>query len=145
MAVDVLRSCYRSRMRFDRNRPDLLVEVEWYFSPPGAKVCPYPTAFGSRNYTDVKELPDLSLGEVEVTTRWVSGLCPPAVTGQFFCGDPAAAAVGVDLTGGPLEPLDPFDGVPLCCRGGVPFTGGFIVQEDGFLIKQEDGNRIFRE
>lgn len=108
-------------MRLDRNRPDLLVEMEWFFCPPGAKIFPQPTAFSSRNYTDVKEHADLTLGEVEVTRRWIKGQCPPGVTGQFFCGDPAHAADGCDLVNGPLEPLDPYDGVPLCCRGGIPF------------------------
>lgn len=120
MAIDVLRSCYRSQMRMDRSRPDLLVEGEWFFCPPGYEVCPYPTAFGSRNYTEPREEADLSLGEVEVTKRWIRGECPPGVTGKFFCGDPSHAANGVDLVNGPIVPLDPTDGVLLCCRGGVP-------------------------
>lgn len=125
MAVDVLRSCYRSKMRIDRNRPDLLVEMEYFFTPPGAKLCPFPTAFSSRNYTETNEHADLSLGEVEVTKRFVKGFCPPGVTGQFFCGDPSHAAKGCDLVNGPVVPLDPHDGVLLCCRGGVPYTWTF--------------------
>lgn len=140
MAVDLLRSCYRSRMRFDRNRPDLTVEVEWFFCPPGAKICPYPTAFSSRNYTEPRELADLSLGEVEVTTRWVRGDCPPGVTGQFFCGDPAHAANGCDLVNGPVVDLDPYDGVLLCCRGGVPIPEDCILREDGTEVLHEDGS-----
>lgn len=116
-------------MRIDRNRPDLLVEMEWFFTPPGAKLCPFPTAFSSRNYTEENERADLSLGEVEVTKRWVRGDCPPGVTGQFFCGDPSRAATGSDLVNGPLVPLDPYDGVLLCCRGGVPY--GWIFHAFG--------------
>jgi hypothetical protein len=121
MAVDVLRSCYRSRMRIDPARPELTVEFEWFFCPPGAKLCPYPTAFSSRNWTETREDADLTLGEVEVTKRYVDGTCPPGVTGQFFCGDPSHAANGCDLVSGPVVDLDPYDGVLLCCRGGVPW------------------------
>lgn len=139
MAVDVLRSCYRSRMRIDPNRPDLTVEMEWFFCPPGAKIFDGPTAFSSRNYTEAREDPDLSLGEVEVTKRWVRGDCPPLVTGQFFCGDPVHAAAGCDLVNGPIVPLDPYDGVLLCCRGGVPFED-CILREDGSEVLHEDGS-----
>jgi hypothetical protein len=120
MAVDVLRSCYRSKMRVDPSRPDLLVEFEWFFTPPGAKIFPFPTAFSSRNYTETNEHADLTLGEVEITKRWVRGDPPAAVPGTFFCGDPSSFVNGADLVNGPLESLD-VDGVPLCCRGGVPF------------------------
>lgn len=138
MALDVLRSCYRFNARLDPARPDLLVEMEYYFCPPGAKVFQHPHIFGSSNYTCAKENWDISLGEVEVTQRWVRGDTPPAVPGQFSCGDLAKFAGGVDLVFGGTEPLDPFDGMPLCCRGGVPF-GDFIAQETGDPIFQENG------
>jgi hypothetical protein len=84
-------------MRFDPDRPDLSVEVEWFFCPPGAKIFNRPTAFSSRNWTDVKENPDMSLGEIEVTRRHVDGVCPPGVTGQFTCGNIEHAATGLSL------------------------------------------------
>lgn len=124
-------------MRIDPNRPELTVEMEWFFAPPGAKICPHPTAFSSRNYTDWKENPDLTLGEVEITKRWVRGDCPPGVTGQFFCGDPAHAANGCDLVFGPTVPLDPYDGVMLCCRGGIPFPEDCLAMEDSQDIEPE--------
>lgn len=128
-------------MRLDRTRPDLLVEMEFFFSPPGAKIFRGPTSFSSRNYTEVRENADLSLGEVEITKRWVLGNCPPGVTGQFFCGDPAAAANGVDLVNGPLEALD-FDGVPLCCRGGVPLPGALLLEDTTPYLLESDATYI---
>jgi len=142
--VDVLRSCYRCNMRLDPRRPDLLTEMEFFYAPPGAKFFRGPTAFSSRNYTEVRENPDLTLGEVEVTTRWVRGDCPPGVTGQFFCGDPASAAGGCDLVNGPIVELDPYDGVLLCCRGGVPIPEDCHLREDGSEVLHEDGSGCVR-
>jgi hypothetical protein len=143
--VDVLRSCYRCNMRMDRTRPDLLVEMEFYFAPPGAKFFQGPNAFASRNYTEVRENADLSLGEVEVTKRWVRGDCPPLVTGQFFCGDPALAASGVDLVNGPVVDLDPYDGVLLCCRGGVPFPACLLLEAGGDILLEDGSGCISQE
>jgi len=138
MALDVLRSCYRFNARLDPLRPELLVEMEYYFTPPGAKIFPFPHILGSNNWQDPKEQFSIRLGEVEVTKRWVEGAPPALVTGQFFCGDVAKFAGGVDLVNGGTEPLDPADGMPLCCRGGVPLSDA-IIQEDDFYILQEDG------
>ena len=140
-ALDVLRSCYRFNARLDPTRPDLLVEMEYYFCPPGAKIFDHPHILGSANYQDPKENFDIWLGEVEVTKRWVRGDTPAAVTGQFYCGDLGKFAGGVDLVNGGTEPLDPFDGMPLCCRGGVPL-GGFLIQDDGNYLLQDDGSKI---
>lgn len=131
-------------MRLDRTRPDLLVEMEFFFSPPGAKLFGKPTAFSSRNYTEARELADLSLGEVEVTKRWLRGDCPPGVTGKFFCGDPLHAAEGCDLVNGPIVPLDPYDDVMLCCRGGHPFINALLL-EDGTPYLLEDGTEYLLE
>jgi len=47
MGMDLLRSCYYSRMAIYRDRPDIMVAGSWHFSPPGAKVLPFMHGFGS--------------------------------------------------------------------------------------------------
>lgn len=139
MAVDVLRSCYRSQMRFDPARPDLTVEVEWFYCPPGAKIFPYPTAFGSRNYTEVREYADLSLGEVEITQRYAKGLTPGSLTGQRFCGNVAAFASGVDLVNGPTVGLD-CSGLPACCYAPGPPEDDLQLEDDTcYCLEDETG------
>jgi hypothetical protein len=81
MAVDNLKSCYRTLMRF-RVDPELILPVRWYFCPPGALPLGAETAFGSMVWENTdREYPQPGLGEVSLTRTWDAGKAPPNVTG----------------------------------------------------------------
>jgi hypothetical protein len=115
--MDLLRSCYGSQMRMYADRPDVLVDGQWYWCPVGAKPLPFFHTYGSRIW-DPKgfDVPD-HVGEIARTIPWTSGASNPRLKGDHFCG---SAEVWQD---GPLYsergnlPVDS-QGIPLCC--GLP-------------------------
>lgn len=130
MAMDVLRSCYPARMRFDETRPDLWTDIEWFWCLPGAKVFPGYHRFASTHYDSQLTQTDQSLGEEEQDfPPWRRGDPPAIATGQQYCGDIKKFQHGVNLTHGPYVMRDS-SGLPVCC-GGVPDPGWRFVVKDG--------------
>jgi hypothetical protein len=113
MAVDLLRSCYRTKMRFFSDS-DIETEVVWYFTEPGAQVLPFYTRFASGNWaTERVEWP--GVGEVLFAPRpYSKGENPGRYFGERYCGSPQHFAAGQ-----PLPPARPVpvtrSGEPLCC------------------------------
>lgn len=121
MIVDLVRSCYKTKMRFFRDRPDIETEVEWFFTEPGAKFLPFRTAFNSANWWADKTIAPL-LGEISGAARpWRSGQPPAPYAGQSPCGSAEQF-----LHGDAVPPSPPVErlanGMPVCC-GGTQFGG----------------------
>jgi hypothetical protein len=140
--MDLLRSCYKTKMRFYRDDPTRLTKVRWFWSPPGAGWYPHRHNFSSLNYTD-NPPPAGSLGEIYGAGRpWYSGMVPGHYLGDHFCGTPDQFENGALSTDDPL-PVDR-NGEPLCCAneiggvivGGQAFNERAVVQlsTGGFLI-----------
>jgi hypothetical protein len=133
MAMDVVRSCYAARMRFDPSQPDLWTNVEWFFCKPGAKVFPFYHRFASSHYDGSKSLLDQSLGEEDHEfPPWRRGDPPAAADGQSYCGPLAHFIDGCNLLNGPIQQRD-VDGLLTCC-GGAPAPqpdDGYLLLEDG--------------
>ena len=83
-AVDVVRSCYETKMRFWQDSPRS-VKVRWYFVPPGTPTLGFPSVFGSLNWEN-EETPRDSPGEVLGAPRpWSNGeYCGPLSAGIPF-------------------------------------------------------------
>jgi len=67
MGVDLLRSCYSTRMRLFRDSTEE-TDIVWYKCEPGVKPLPFHTVFASRNWN----APDkdwIGLGEVPGAPR----------------------------------------------------------------------------
>lgn len=125
MAMDVLRSCYRTEMKFWSNS-DVAIPVRWYWCKPGAKVFPGHHRFGSGNWASKRENWP-GVGEVLGVPRpWDRGEPLPLVTGQQQCGSLETFENGALFDGIEHTPRTN-QGVPLCCLGvqvGVQFGGG---------------------
>jgi len=89
--MDMLRSCYRTRMRFNTADPSDGYPVRWYFvdPPEGAGPLPVPSVFSSRNWRTYHGA-ETDLGEVAGAYRqWVNGSnfvpeeMPPSHTTPF--------------------------------------------------------------
>jgi hypothetical protein len=119
--MDLLRSCYRSRMRLYSDS-DATVDGQWHWCQPGAKPVPFPHSFASRNWDQTHQFPyEEPVGEVR-RGRWRKGDSDPRVNGQRVCGSAQVWAEG-NLTGDPVVDDQ-------CCRptegwtwGGVQFGG----------------------
>lgn len=74
----MLRSCYRTWIRlFPGGRR---IPVQWYFVPQGTEFIPFPTVFGSINWTERDIQPDSPIGEDHLAPRqWVNGRPPPGI------------------------------------------------------------------
>jgi hypothetical protein len=84
--MDVLRSCYSTKMRFTNGGPEY--DVQWYFCPPGAKVFSGRHSYASLNYqTGRWPTSDTSIGEVVGALRpWRNGSLPAPYDGQRIGG-----------------------------------------------------------
>jgi hypothetical protein len=124
--VDLLRSCYSTRMRFGTD-PLQSTKITWYFCEDGAENLGIPTPFNSRNYAEKGTWPEL--GEVEGARRdWADGSFPIPVPGTSGpCGDPAVWEFGYQGTIPPLFPTNDFGLLPCCntvaARFGEPCFG----------------------
>lgn len=129
--MDYLSRTYRSSMRLFADRPDILVPGQWYWSPPGAKAVPHPTAFGPSVYffrsARFQRL-DFPLGEVDSFKAFKRGEGNPRYLGQSVCGDAEAWRHGVPYAQRGTPPSDS-EGVPFCCNALPPWPGG--ESEDG--------------
>lgn len=144
--MEVLESCYKSKMRLFRDRPDVLVAGRWYWCPPGAVAVPFLHRFGSMHfdYNDF-DLPADQVGEVEVIPGRTSGIPNARYTGQRWCGGEEVWTQGTLFAQQGTPPTDP-DGVPLCCleadrRGGeqVEGEGEFAAVPGPGMLWQPEG------
>jgi len=72
--VDFMRSCYRTMMFFPGVGE---VEIQYYFTPPGARPLEFPTCYNSLNWWDGPERPPGTPGEVQGAKRsYASGRDP---------------------------------------------------------------------
>jgi len=134
--MDVIRTCYRVKMRTTTEAAP--VEVQWYFTNPGAPVFTGPTVFRSRMWKDIADFPNTGMGEqTEVCANrkvvdYSNGAEPPGLTtGLEPCGSDDVARDG----GGPTDPIfaTRLDGGAPCCLGPPAFTThiGHNVGMDG--------------
>jgi hypothetical protein len=113
MGVDLIRSCYKTKMRLQVNSDDE-TEVQWFFCLPGAKVYPGYTRFASGNWAmDRFKWP--GTGEVLGATRsWVNGKPPKTgLIGQGFCGKATLIEGGYSVGDPPLPCR--LSGIAKCC------------------------------
>lgn len=108
--MDLLRSCYQTRMRFQPSDPPEGFSVRWYFCDPGVGPLPYRHVFGSRNWDRFKGLVPV-LGQIPVAPKpWRDGENivpeehPPSCTTEF------------EWFNGSLTSTGPMPGF-VCCGG----------------------------
>ncbi len=83
--MDLLRSCYDTKMRFYSAEPGTLTDVKWYFAPHGAKILPFRHRFGSLNWAPRRDLPT-TLGENKSSPRpYSKGADTTGFAGQGSC------------------------------------------------------------
>jgi hypothetical protein len=112
--MDLLRSCYRSKMRLFSDRPDVLTDGQWFWCPDGAKPIPFMNRFvsQSQDYKHLEGSP--AVGEYRGRGAWLNGACPPQYTGTHFCGEVEAWQNGILYADRPGLPIGE-DGYPSCC------------------------------
>ena len=116
--MDVLRSCYRTRMRFDPSQPTKSSPVTWYFCPAGALPLPVAHTFGSINWYGGSGLPDAPIGELQSSPRpWSNGAAPAEATGLVCPIDQSLFLTGAPYLG-TSKPTFP-DGFPRSCNDAV--------------------------
>lgn len=114
-AIDILRSCYRTKMRFG-DSDDQVLDVEWYFVKDPTQLLGRPTAFGSTIWGK-PEASSLGPGEVRGAPRpWRPGTPPSWDPTINICGSVDDWANGFGLGVLPQLPLDPVTFQPLCCQ-----------------------------
>lgn len=91
--------------------------IRWFFSPLGAKLLPFPTAFGSLVWENV-ELPFGAIGQQDRVITWDKG-ANPGYCGQVFVGEPDWYVSGIP----PAELLGP-DPITVCGKPGFTGKGG---------------------
>jgi hypothetical protein len=96
MGVDLLRSCYRTKMRLFADS-DQEVNIRWFWVPPHAEVYPGYHPYGSGNWASSKE-GWTGPGEVSGVPRtWYNGKTPRGFHGKKICGDPDKLAAGYSV------------------------------------------------
>jgi len=112
--MDMLRSCYASKMRLFPDRPEIETEGAWHWCPPGAKTVPYPSPFRASVW-DWENLvwAEDALGETE-RQGYSKGLRDSRLTGQEPCGPEEHWRRGTpyDERGLPTDET----GEPVCCN-----------------------------
>ena len=100
--MDLLRSCYSTKMRLVKDDPRT-VDITWYWCEPGAQPGPY-TIFASGNYSEIPDMPWTGPGEVKHAPRaWYDGKNIWGNAGQHVCGTAAQFANGLDHWPTPAE------------------------------------------
>lgn len=86
LAVDIVRSCYSTQMRFSCDGPS--TTVRWYFVPPGTPFVKGPHLYCSGNWEWQKDYWP-GHGEVAGAPRpWENGSPPPGLGKGPACGFP---------------------------------------------------------
>lgn len=138
MAVDMLRSCYSTKMRFFSDHPEIESSVDWYFVDQTTPFLPFPTVFNSANWRNDKSLEPL-LGEVTGASRpWRNGLPPGLYTGNHFCGTAQQFRDGIPAPV-PIDRLT--NGQPVCCGSPLPTAfhlGGLLYEGAGEVVDFPD-------
>lgn len=117
MAVDVLRSAYRTKMRFFANSP-IETWVRWYRCQPGFAVVDR-HSFASRNWLNDKSTVT-DIGEVAGAPRlWDRGNPPAGNIGVHRCGTDQQWLNGLTWPPQEIAQYD-VEGLPLCCNAGNP-------------------------
>ena len=113
-AVDLLRSCYCTKVRFYNGDPTT-DDLEWHFTDPHYPVLTTPSRINSLNWVDATERVDHPefAGEVPGTRKYSKGMRNVGLRATTYCGGVA------DWIGNGVRPptppvLDAF-GVPQCC------------------------------
>jgi hypothetical protein len=112
--MDLLRSCYKSKMRLYRDRPDILVEGQWRFCLPDAEPVPFPHSFGSHTQDPEGFDYDPALGETQERGQWVRGGTDGRLKGKRVCGKAEVWLNGIDFADRG-QPANGPDGIPRCC------------------------------
>jgi len=113
--MDLVRSCYKAKMRLYLDRPEILVPGRWHFCPPGAVPVPFFHLYGSANW-DPDERRDPLIGEVGSLPRtWSNGSADERLIGQNVCGNARVWEVG-SFYEERESLLVNEQGLPLCCR-----------------------------
>lgn len=138
MVVDLIRSCYKTRMRFSNDPEDQGSLVQWYWTEPGAGRLPYPTGYDSRTWEYNEPWTWPVHGEILGGPRtFASGTRPtpaPATARPFPCGSPAQWSPAVPSAG---------EGAVNCCEVGMPPDIALHVRpEEVVAIGYADGARI---
>jgi hypothetical protein len=121
MAVDFLRSCYRINARMVAGS-EATRTIRWYFCDPGAKLLPFPSAFGS-NVWEYPERDLAGVGEADRVRSFDSGH-NRGFPGLSFQGEPSWFANGIPAA----ELLNPIP-LTLCGTRTQSAVGG--VELDG--------------
>jgi len=112
MGMDLLRSCYKTEMRFFRDDP-LAIKVRWFWCDEEAEVFPFWNRFASGNWAGDKFNWD-GPGEILGSPRiWDPGAPVEGLIGDHFCGPPVSYVEGDIYPGRPLNALP--DGRCACC------------------------------
>jgi len=129
-----MRSCYKTRMKFFAD-DDRLVEVQWYFTKPGAPALPFYNRFASGNWA-ANRIDWPGPGEVlGVARSWVDGATPATANATHICGTPEQFANGLTLADiGPPVLYDLWN-IPTCCQEagdvfGVAIDGSATVETE---------------
>jgi len=121
--MDMLRSCYYSKMAIYRDRPDVLVSGRWHFCPDGALPVPFTHTFASRNWIDRSDRQLVGMGEADLRGAYSRGESDPLFTGQRVCGSAFVWRNGALFRQRGNLPV--VDGIPVCCVPGARlFFGG---------------------
>jgi len=108
----------------DPNEGTTIIDVIWYFAPPGAKRYPHEHAFGSGiwDYNKI-ELPHQLGEQPPYDTPWYNGRNVWGYLGECSIGTPEQFLNGVSAA----ELAAPPPPMPLCCGGSLPIRGGLGI------------------
>lgn len=134
--VEYLRSCYRTQVRFFKDRPDILTPIIWYFTDRTDWIA-WPHKFGSHNWDEYHPVDGCPVGEVGGNGTYSNGKRPPeAVDGPHPCGTPQQWAEGALFADAQVNP---------CQCGGPQGTGRLVQTGQGhFVSPWPSGNGIGR-
>lgn len=134
----MIRSCYKTLMRFNENQP--AVEIKWAFCGPNARVFNAPTPFRSANWESTPYTNE-GLGEQRPGLRpWVNGARPSGLEGNR-----AGLCVPADwwTSGIPDNVVFPLVkdalGVPVCCN---PSPGALALGGGAYVTRRGPGARM---
>ena len=136
MIMDYLRTCYRSKMRLFRDRPDIETIGRWMFCPPGAKPLPFAHPFASQVWDPDREKLDPLVGEVPGYLGNTDGFASERYLGQNYCG------TVYDWQNGSLfaqqgTPKVDDDDIPRCCKKAPKGAGGIDLGGDAVFVGYE--------